>query len=133
MKFRKLLTIIVGASSVAMGAFGAHILKPVLSEKSMSIFQTASTYHLIYAVMILVLYLYSLRSNCQWLRRSYFCATIGLLFFSGSLYLIAIRELVDLEMFMPIIGPITPVGGVLLIVSWLLLFPALPTKIVLDQ
>lgn len=133
MMFRKLITISIGASSVAMGAFGAHILKPMLSDKSISIFQTASTYHLIYAVMILVLYLYSLRSNCQWLSRSFYCACTGLLFFSGSLYLMAIRELVELEMFMPIIGPITPVGGVLLIVSWVLLFPALPTKISPDQ
>ena len=122
------LMIIIGASSVIVGAFGAHVLKPMLSVKNLSIFQTASTYHLIYAVFILALFLCHFQASNRWLKRSFYCAVTGVSCFSGSLYLIAVRSLIDIEKLMPIVGPITPIGGLLMIGSWLLLWPALSTK-----
>lgn len=125
--------IFIGVSSVALGAFGAHVMKPMLSEKSMSIFQTASSYHLIYAVLLLALYLYRHYTPNEWIKRAYYCALTGIIFFSGSLYILATRELLGVAYLAPILGPITPIGGVLMIGSWLLLWPAFTSVNVEDS
>lgn len=108
---------LLGALGVALGAFGAHGLKPVLeSHQSLQTWQTASLYHLLHAVVLLCL---GWRQNAP--SAPFWILTAGILIFSGSLYILAVTGIRKL-------GIVTPFGGVLLIVGWLLLLKSYPAK-----
>ncbi|WP_372059321.1 DUF423 domain-containing protein [Vibrio sp. 10N.261.51.F12] len=104
-----------GMLSVALGAFAAHGLKAILSPSLLSTFQTGVTYQFIHTIALLFCALL-IRStgdaNSQkTFHRAAICFIIGILFFSGSLYALA---LTGVKWF----GPITPLGGVMFIVGW---------------
>lgn len=115
----------VGASfgflSVVLGAFGAHGLKPHLIELgTLEVWQTASQYHLVHSVVLFAL-------GVVTKRRMWTCLafTVGMLVFSGSLYLLAYTGYTKL-------GAITPVGGLMLLAGWLMLVvKPLPVKEIL--
>jgi len=94
---------------VALGAFGAHALKPVWLSRpeGLEIWKTAVHYHLIHAVVMLVLALYGSRAN----RLAWGLMLAGTVAFSGSLYLMATAGWKAL-------GPVTPLGGVFLLAGW---------------
>ena len=93
--------------AVALGAFGAHGLKDVLSRNATApIWEKAVLYHFIHAVMLFVL-----GSRKPLLRGSWFCFLIGIVFFSGSLYLLAVSNVHWL-------GAVTPIGGVSFLAGW---------------
>ncbi len=95
---------------MALGAFGAHSLNGLLTaNQTLEIWKTASQYHLIHAVVLLVLGLTG--GKCRWC--SWNCIALGVIVFSGSLYTLAVTNIKWL-------GAITPVGGVLMIVGWVL-------------
>lgn len=104
-----------GLCSVVLGAFGAHALRDKLPERLMQAFHTAVEYQMYHSLaLMMACYL-----AYQWPESSYmkwsaylFCA--GIIFFSGSLYLLSVTGL-------KLMGPITPVGGVMFIMAWLLL------------
>ena len=110
-----LMAAVYGASGVALGAFGAHGLKSQLGAGGLGTWQTAVTYHLFHALALLVTGL--------WLRFAGGFGTglalhvagwgflIGVLLFSGSLYVLALGGPRWL-------GPVTPLGGVAFIVGW---------------
>ena len=104
-----------GFSGVALGAFGAHGLKNLLSEKMMTVWHTAVQYHLVHSVVLLALAvaLMTLPQSATtiWLRRSARLMLAGLLLFSGSLYLMAVTGIRPL-------GMITPLGGVSWLIGW---------------
>lgn len=101
----------LGALGVALGAFGAHGLKQTLDlNQTAGIWQTASLYHLLHSVALL-----SICSRSPIPKLTFWCFSIGILIFSGSLYALALTNIKPL-------GAITPVGGLLLIGGWLLLF-----------
>jgi len=101
---------IFGASGVLLGAFGAHGLKALLeAHAAQGIWQTASTYHLLHAVVLL-----SLAGRPIVNRLAFRLLSIGILLFSGSLYALAITSMKSL-------GGITPLGGLLLIAGWIAL------------
>lgn len=100
----------LGLLLVGIGAFGAHVLQPVLeAHDTLAIWQTGVFYHAIHAVALLAL------AACA---RANFWTTllwcVGILIFSGSLYTLSITNLRWL-------GAITPMGGVALIAGWLVL------------
>ena len=101
---------IFGALAVILGAFGAHALAGLLAKNgTLEIWKTASQYHFLNVLAMLVLGATGLRS------RGTFCLLLaGTLVFSGSLYLLAVTNIKWL-------GAITPVGGVLMIAGWLVL------------
>jgi uncharacterized membrane protein YgdD (TMEM256/DUF423 family) len=103
-----------GALAVALGAFGAHGLKELLTQNgTAAIWQTAVFYHFVHTVMLFVL------AQRQPLRAGpWWCFLSGITIFSGSLYLLAITNVHWL-------GALTPIGGVSLIAGWIWL--ALPT------
>ena len=77
----------LGASSVLCGALGAHILKSKLSEKHLEIFNTAVTYHQLYALLLLVLFLFlHFISDTKPLWPCFWTFSLALMLFSGSLY-----------------------------------------------
>lgn len=99
---------VIGFLAVALGAFGAHGLKDVLTRnQTASIWETAVFYHFIHAVMLFVLALRKPLFSGPW-----FSFLIGIIIFSGSLYLLAFTNVRWL-------GAITPIGGVSFIVGWL--------------
>lgn len=101
--------------AVGLGAFGAHGLQPKLSERMFEIYQTGVQYHMIHAIAIILIAIVSDRlGNPALLAWSGWLMLLGILFFSGSLYILSISGV-------KILGAITPIGGVLFIVGWLLL------------
>ncbi len=106
---------LLGVTGVSLGAFGAHALAAGLAERGMTqAWETASRYHLIHTVAVFGAAVFlrfgaSRASRCvRWAAR---CWTAGTVIFSGSLYLLALGGPRWL-------GPITPLGGIALIVGW---------------
>ena len=106
---------LLGFSGVTLGAFGAHALKGILiAQNSVPTWQTAVFYHVSYAIAMLSVGLHT--KNCptthrKWLARACACWLLGILFFSGSLYWLALGGPKWL-------GPVTPAGGILLLAGW---------------
>lgn len=102
------------ALTVALGAFGAHILKTQLSSAMMAVYHTAILYHAIHALGLI-----ALGAVAAWLPGSGFLKSAGwtmfagIVLFCGSLYLLSITGAGWL-------GVITPVGGVAFILAWVL-------------
>jgi len=101
--------------SVLMGAFGAHALKDKLSEYSMSIYDKAVFYQVFHAIGILFVSILGQIFNTQDFNISGWFFIIGILLFSGSLFILSVTGLKWL-------GAITPIGGVMFILGWFLLF-----------
>lgn len=108
---------ISGASAVALGAFGSHTLRDLISENQIEIWKTASFYHFVHTLALVCLILLPIHKNAKALVAVFFM--IGILFFCGSLYLLATANLHSLPS--SILGPVTPLGGLLFIVGWLTL------------
>ena len=113
------IAILFCLSAVILGAFGAHALKEVLSESQLSSFQTGVRYQFFHGLAILIL---SFNMNYFTKRLSSIIKimSVGIILFSFSIYLLNIQDLIGFSM--SYLGPITPIGGLLLITSWTLLF-----------
>jgi uncharacterized membrane protein YgdD (TMEM256/DUF423 family) len=106
-----------GATGVALGALGAHALKPILSVSSLNSFETGVRYQLIHALLLLFIGVQD-KFNTKHLGN---LIIIGVILFSFSIYLLSLREAFNIEE-IALIGPITPIGGLLLILSWIIIF-----------
>ena len=114
---------ILGILAVTIGAFGAHGLKPKLSEYQLNIFEKGVLYHFIHTLAIMgMAILMKGQVEQMWLERSAWCFLIGIICFSGSLYLLACRDLIPFSV--AFAGPITPLGGLFFIAGWAMLFKA---------
>lgn len=111
------LFIILGAlctmMSVGTGAFGAHGLEGKLSDKYMSVWEKAVNYQMYHGLGLIIIGVISGTTsiNVNWAGWLLF---LGVVFFSGSLYILALTQI-------RILGAITPIGGVLFIAGWLML------------
>ncbi|MCP1143560.1 DUF423 domain-containing protein [Lysinibacillus endophyticus] len=104
-----------GLLAVALGAFGAHALKEVLDDYSAGIWDTAVQYQMFHATALLIIgVLIKLLGPIKQLKIAAICMNLGILFFSGSLFILAISGI-------GVLGAITPIGGVLFICGWLLI------------
>lgn len=100
-------------AGVLIGAFGAHGLK--LAEYEKSVYQTGVLYHLIHGLaLFIVAWRLGVKPDSAWARYAGVAFLVGILLFSGSLYLLSITGLKKL-------GMITPLGGLLFLLGWLLL------------
>lgn len=109
-----------GVLAVALGAFGAHALKASLSAYALGIWETAVQYQMFHATGLLVIGILmsdKLIGNVGQLKWAGILMNFGIVFFSGSLFILALSGI-------GILGAITPIGGVLFIVSWLLVMMA---------
>jgi len=106
---------IYGFFGVAMGAFGAHFLKEKLPQDLFTVFETGSRYCLIHAVALLAVGILSTIQPSIQTNRSGWFFTMGIAVFSGTLWILAITG----QRWM---GAITPIGGVFLMLGWLMLF-----------
>ncbi|MBX5439679.1 MAG: DUF423 domain-containing protein [Thermoflavifilum sp.] len=114
-----------GALSVALGAFGAHILKSLLTADQLNIFETAVRYQFYHSLALLATGLISALAQTHvhgsgWLSASAYAFVAGLVLFSGSLYLIIFLQYHH----SPVpgwIGILTPIGGLCFIAGWICL------------
>lgn len=111
----------LGAFTVVLGAFGAHGLKKRLDEYSIGIFHTGIEYQFYHVGALLVLGLLAAKYPGALLQWAAVLFLMGIVFFSGSLYLLATRSLLGIESWSGILGPITPLGGLCFIAGWILL------------
>jgi len=114
------------ATSVVLGAFGAHALKGKLSISSQATFETAVHYQMTHSLGLLLVgvLMIVLGVKTPWLTAAW-SFTVGIILFSGSLYGLALLDCRWL-------GPVTPVGGALFIVGWLALAYGLLTAVSRD-
>ena len=115
MKILAGMTAILGFLALALGAFGAHALKNSVPLEMIGIWKTAVQYQMFHVLALLSIILLEQRDDrAQWQIIGWLFA-IGSIIFSGSLYLLAISDI-------KIFGMITPIGGGILLIGWLLLF-----------
>jgi len=114
----KLIMIISGISaglSVILGAFASHGLKKKISPEMVAVFKTGVDYQFYHTFALALVGLSLIASNIdqgKFLTWAFICFGIGIVFFSGSLYLLALTK-------KKIFGPITPLGGLFFILGWL--------------
>lgn len=109
---------VFGALAVIFGAFGAHSLQGMISSKSLEVWHTAVQYQFYHVFALLFLSTIAFKPNQ--VKVIYYLFTLGIVFFSGSLYLLACRDFLNWG-WLPIMGPITPIGGLLFIAGWIFL------------
>ena len=108
---------LLGLLGVVLGAFGRHALEGQLTEKGMGQWQTASHYQLIHAVLLVGIGVWLQTGGPKLLVQAGMCIAAGIVIFSGSLYALALSRV-------PILGAVTPLGGVGMILGWGLLILA---------
>jgi uncharacterized membrane protein YgdD (TMEM256/DUF423 family) len=107
---------ISGVAAVSLGAFGAHALKTLLAENGrLDTYELAVRYHFYHTLALLAIGILLDRKNSKYLSWSALFILAGMLFFSGSLYILALLNTTSVAL-------ITPLGGVFMIVGWGLLF-----------
>jgi len=118
----KTLTLIFGAAygliSVILGAFGAHALKKIISVEKLASFETGVRYQM-YAAFFLLIVGYILKFETPSEKWISILMIAGTFIFSVSIYLLAFSEVAAIPS--KILGPITPIGGLLMIISWAML------------
>lgn len=113
------ISILFCLTSIILGAFGAHLLKDVLTESQLSSFETGVRYQMFHGLVILILSL-NKEYFTNKLSKVLQIMSIGVILFSLSIYLLNLQNLLGIKL--SILGPITPLGGLFLIISWTLLF-----------
>ncbi len=101
-----------GALAVAIGAMSAHLLKDMLEAKDITRLQTAAAYQMYHTLIIAILAVYYQYKPSQAIKQSSWIFAIGVVLFSGSLYLYTFSKIHAMVF-------ITPIGGMLFILGWL--------------
>jgi uncharacterized membrane protein YgdD (TMEM256/DUF423 family) len=110
---------LLGIISIILGAFGAHALKKLIDVNALVTFETGVRYQMYHALFLLFLATNN-RIQEKTKKVIHILVILGVLFFSGSIYLLATNAMTTFDF--KIIGFITPIGGLFLIVAWALLF-----------
>ncbi len=113
---------IFGMLAVMAGAFGAHALKAVLAPEQLQTWQTAVQYQFYHVLALLFLAVLGQQNN-GYTSAAFYLFSFGILFFSGSLYLLSVRYALNWN-WVKVLGPITPIGGLLFIAGWVMLLMA---------
>jgi len=114
--------ILFAGLAVAIGAFGAHGLRPILEQNGrVDTFELAVRYQFYHSFAILFAGILIQNFPSRHIGRGVICFIAGILIFSGSLYTLSLTGL-------RVLGAITPVGGVLFIAGWILLFLGINAK-----
>ena len=111
--------VIFAFTSVILGAFGAHLLKDLLSTTELSSFKTGVRYQMFHALGIIILSLNQDKFTNK-LNRVLQIMSFGVVLFSFSIYLLSLQNILNISL--SFLGVITPIGGLFLITSWMLLF-----------
>jgi len=114
----QLIGALLGLLAVVFGAFGAHLLKKLFTVDQLNSFETGVKYQMYHALVILMLsFNFNLESSLE--KNMMFCFIIGTFLFSFSIYGLCISAAKGKKL--KILGPITPLGGLFLVIGWGLL------------
>jgi uncharacterized membrane protein YgdD (TMEM256/DUF423 family) len=115
-----ILGTVLGGLAVALGAFGAHGLKKLVPPETVATYQTGVQYQMYHALALILVGILTERTANSFFNYSGLLFLGGVVFFSGSLYLIVSMQAMN-KAIPTYIGIITPVGGLLFIIGWILL------------
>jgi len=117
-KYVLVIAALYGALGIIFGAFGAHALKKILSDDLLKSFETGVKYQLYHAIVLLVIgFQFSFSEMLQTVIA--WCFVLGTFLFSFSIYGLCISSAKGKKL--RFLGPITPLGGLLLVIGWVLL------------
>ena len=115
MKIKVSITLFSGMIAVILGALGSHALKEVLNPEQLESFTIGVRYQMTHVLLLMVVLLTSY-FNEDVKQTSFWLTIIGILLFSGSIYLLNLQELLGVKL--SFLGPVTPIGGLFLITNW---------------
>jgi uncharacterized membrane protein YgdD (TMEM256/DUF423 family) len=118
---------ILGAITVILGAFGAHKLKELLPPGTLNIFETAVRYQFYHVFALLLTGILFKEFENKYLQWAGWLFIAGIFLFSGSLYVITYMQAAEIIGYTGI-GAITPIGGLLFILGWVLIALGVKTK-----
>ncbi len=110
------ITAFLGALTIVLGAFGAHALKSRLTIDGLNSFETAVRYQMYHVLVLLIVNMYPDFSE-RFKNRITLLLILGIAFFSGSIYIIQLTPVTAKSIWFT-----TPFGGLLFIVSWMMIF-----------
>ncbi|WP_342663503.1 DUF423 domain-containing protein [Flavobacterium tegetincola] len=114
-----LTAVFLGAVSIVLGAFGAHALKKVIDVNALVTFETGVRYQMYHALFLLFLATNNMVQE-KTKKIIHIMVIFGVVFFSGSIYLLATNAITSFDF--KVIGFITPIGGLLFIIAWAMVF-----------
>lgn len=109
---------VFGALGIIFGAFGAHALKKIFNEEQLKNFETGVKYQM-YHALLLVIIGFNTQYITSYENLLFYSLTFGILLFSFSIYGLCISSALNKKL--KILGPITPIGGLLLLLGWIVL------------
>jgi len=127
MKLFLIIGTLLAGLGVALGAFGAHGLKKLVDADTISIYQTGVQYQMYHALALIIVGILAQRMETSLINYAGFFFIAGIVFFSGSLYLLSSFRAMN-KIVPGFVYPITPFGGVLFILGWIMLLFALLKK-----
>ncbi len=118
-QFDKKITVtaaFLGAATIAIGAFGAHGLEKLVDADAIASFGTGVRYQMYHVLTLLILGFSPVvpKKTRKWVFWSFI---LGIILFSGSIYVLSLKSVLSFNV--SFLGPITPIGGLLLIFGWL--------------
>ena len=116
------IAIFFGMTGIIFGALAAHTLSNFLSTEKITSFQTGVKYQIFNSLFLLIISLNINKFNKR-ISYSFKLITIGILFFSFSIYALSLQEIINKDL--SFLGPITPIGGLLIIIGWFNIFFAI--------
>ena len=120
-----LAALILGAISIILGAFGAHVLKTLLAIEQLNSFETGVRYLMYHALFLLFVGTSNIILENE-KKIPYYLTLLGTLLFSGSLFLLTTSSITGIDF--RFLGPLTPIGGLLLIAAWIWIFAKILKK-----
>jgi uncharacterized membrane protein YgdD (TMEM256/DUF423 family) len=108
-----------GLTAVVLGAFGAHALRKVLPLENLIIWEKGVQYQFYHSLALYMTYLLLRKEETKYVKNAGWSFIIGIICFSGSLYLLATREITGIPALF--LGPVTPIGGFFFIIGWLMI------------
>lgn len=118
---------ILGALSVALGAFAAHKLKTLVGPETVAIFETGVRYQFYHVFALLFVAFLSEKIHNRWMIWAGNCFIMGIIFFCGSLYVLTALTIAE-NTHRTLAGIATPIGGVFFIAGWVFLYLGVKAK-----
>jgi len=118
---------ILGALSVALGAFAAHKLKTMVGPDTVAIFETGVRYQFYHVFALLFVAFLSEKIHNRWMIWAGNCFIMGIIFFCGSLYVLTALTIAE-NTHRTLAGIATPIGGVFFIAGWIFLYMGVASK-----
>lgn len=116
------IAIFFGMTGIIFGALAAHTLSNFLSPEKITSFQTGVKYQIFNSLFLLIISLNINKFNKR-ISYSFKLITMGILFFSFSIYALSLQEIINKDL--SFLGPVTPIGGLLIIIGWFNIFFAI--------